>query len=150
MFRPERQTQVASEFATSVTHTGRVEGFTVVVPAVNHGAREFRIVRPRASIEVIRTDGGPHVIDYADLGVDVNRCSCFVLQVVDAHARTPRGLDHRQGSGLGEATRRSGEAPVPVRKTRNHCDELECRLLSQYNSEDLDDLDRPEVLIFDV
>jgi hypothetical protein len=41
---------------------------------VDHSAAEFGVVGPRAAIEVVRPDRCPHVVDDADLRMDVDRC----------------------------------------------------------------------------
>src|SRR6266536_470955 len=114
MLAPQAQAQVASEDAGAVAEAGRVRGWSRVEGGVEHGCGELRVMGPRAAVEVVRADRGPHVVDDADLGVDVDRSCILVLEVVDGGSLAPCGLDHVEGGLLAAAVGRAGEGPVLV------------------------------------
>src|SRR5664280_1172088 len=106
MFRPERQPQFASELAASVTESARIERTPVIEFAINHGAREFRVMSPRTAIQIVRSDGRPYVVNNTDLGVDVNGSACFVLDVVDLDSVASSLFQDSESSRLGQPARR--------------------------------------------
>ncbi len=122
---PQLQPQVTCELASSVAEAGRIDGGARVACGVDDRAGDLGVVAPRPSIEVVRSDGGPHVVDHADLGVDVNRNAVKVLDVVDrdAVARRIEKDSHRMlAAHLVRSQRKSSRL---VEKSRDDRDEMQ-------------------------
>ena len=77
----QRQTQFASEPAGSVPEPARIGRGTPVAFAVQHGGGQLGVVRPGPHVEVVAADRCPHVVDDAQLGVDVDGPALQVLDV---------------------------------------------------------------------
>src|SRR5665213_2094240 len=130
MFRPERKAQRASELAASVTKSTRVKRDPFIEFAINHGAREFRVMRPRTAIQIVRSDGRPHVVNNTDLGVDVYGVARFVLDVVDPDSVAASFSQDSESSRLGQSARRPRQFTVLIGVARNDADDLQLRLLT--------------------
>ncbi len=63
---------------------------------------QFRVVRPRAVVEVVAAHHRPDVVDDAQLGVHVDRPALVVLDIEDLHTVTARLAHHRHGLGLSQ------------------------------------------------
>jgi hypothetical protein len=106
---PERQPQRARELAASVTEAARIKRNPVVEFAVNHGARKFRVMSPRAAIQIVRPDGRPDVIDDTDLGVDVDGSAELRSRRRRSRLARRRHFARWRGPALGRAC---SEAPT--------------------------------------
>src|SRR3546814_7311434 len=81
---------------------GESEMATELAIPVDDDRGEFGIVGPRAPVEVVGADGRPGVVDYAGLGMHVDRDSCVILQAVDRDSvgELPQQVTHRSAATL--------------------------------------------------
>src|SRR6478736_7862431 len=78
----EGEARVAGQPSCPITQAARIRRRPIVELAVQHRAGELGIVGPRASVDVVRPDLEPDVVDDARLGMDVDGSALTVLQVV--------------------------------------------------------------------
>ena len=149
VFAPQLKSSLASDDPCCVAGAGRILRCSLIEAVVQNRARKLGVVRPGSAIQVVRADRHPHVVDDADLGVDVDRQS-ILLEVVDGDSATAELAETTESAELADPAGRSGQQPVFVGKPRNHHDNLEVGLVFKGATECPCDVSRPQVLIFDV
>ena len=82
---------------------------------------ELGVVRPRPSVDVVRPDRGPHVIDDAGLGVHVDRRCLVVLEPVDGDP-VAAGRAQSRAAAARPTAAGGGEPPVLLGEVRQHGD----------------------------
>ena len=115
--RSELEPELAGEAPRAVAQTGGVPRLTVVEAPVEDRGGELGVVRPRPSVEVVAPHGGPHVVDHADLGVDVDRGAVVVLDVEDLRRGRRRRRARSAGPWRGRGARAAGRGGRPGRGT---------------------------------
>ena len=147
---PQLQPQVAGEPPGAVAVAGRVARLALVALLVEHRAGQLAVVRPAAQVEVVAADGGPDVVDDADLGVDVHRRARVVLQVEHAHPVAPGVADGVERVLPSDEVRRARDRAALVRVARDDGDQVQLGGASQRLGEQLGDLGGPQVLVLEV
>src|SRR5450759_1228948 len=71
VFGPELESQVACEAAGTVAEPGRVGWRPVVEAGIDDRTRDLRIMGPGTTVESVRADRDPDVVDDAHLGMTV-------------------------------------------------------------------------------
>ena len=122
---PQLEAQVAREAPSAVTEPGRVAGLARVTLVVEDGARQLAVVRPATHVEVVAADRRPHVVDDADLGVDVHRRADAVLQVEHAHPVAAGAPDDVERVLPSDKVRRPAHAAALVREARHDADQVQ-------------------------
>jgi predicted RNA-binding protein associated with RNAse of E/G family len=146
---PQAQARLTWQDASAIAEAGGVEGLTIVEPGVEHCAREFRIVCPRPTVQVVRADFQPHIVDHTDLRVHVDGGSVDVLEVVERDAVPTGGAQLLDHSFAPDVLCLSREA-APFGVTRHHDDDVEVGLCAQCVGDPIGPTLRPEVLVLDV
>jgi len=147
---PGARATASSAAVAAAPAPGGIDRRPLIALGVEHGARDLRVMRPGAPVQVVRPDGHPHIVDHTELPVDVDRPTGFVLQVVHAHAIPPCGAHHRQGLLLPDAVQRPRQRAVPVGVPGHHRDQPQLGRTPEGVGEEPRNLLRPQVLILDV
>jgi len=121
----EFQAQFSGEGACAVPEASWVVRLARIRGLVHHRAGEFRIVGPRAEVDVVGADRGPYVVDHADLRVDVHRCAGVVLERVHGDSPAAGTAQSVQGRDPADQVHRQGESAVLFGDGRDDGDEAQ-------------------------
>ena len=86
MLAPQSQAKLAGEDTRLIAHPRGIPRFAIVHALVKDGAGHLAVMRPRAPVEIVRTDHGPYVVYDNDLGMHIHRRAGVVFDVVDSEA----------------------------------------------------------------
>ena len=149
MLAPQSQAKLAGEHTRLIAHPRGIPGFTLVHALVKHGAGHLAVMCPRAPVEIVRTDHGPHVVYDNDLGMHIHRRADVVFDVVDSEA-VPAGGPAYLDRLLSSDQARPPRWPVFVWESRDHCYHVQVRLGAQGIGNEVSNKRCPQVLVLDV
>ncbi len=150
MLAHELQAQLAGEDAGAVPQAAGVPRTARVRGLVVDGAAEFGVVGPRTEVDVVGPDRGPHVVDHAHLGVDVDGRSGVVLQAVHRDPVASGAAQLGQRVDPPDQVHGQGERPVLVREGGDDADHPQPRTAAQRLGEAGHHTGRPQVLVLQV
>jgi hypothetical protein len=85
-------TKIAGESTAAITEPCRIERYSIIELCVENRAGHLRIVGPGPTIEIVRSNKRPDVVDHTHLGMDVDGRAILILEVVDAYPVAARSL----------------------------------------------------------
>jgi hypothetical protein len=149
MLAPQSQAKLAGEDTRLIAHPRGIPRFALVHALVEHGAGHLAVMRPRAPVEIVRTDHGPYVVYDNYLGVHIHGRAAVVLDAVDSEA-VPGGGPAYLDRLLSSDQARPPRWPVVVRESRDYCYHVQVWLGAHGIGNEVSNKRCSQVLVLDV